>query len=149
MSELELWEIYRPINLLKVGVGSPFLVKFPLMEVWNIWAFLTSPEPVGPFGLIIYWLSVLVGETVVTPPTRTGELNLGDLMGFFHPVDSSRPYPSGLRPQESGKHVRRVRDGHLRSRRLARMRSPSTSRNPICNMWVNRQDDHQEGPVDQ
>ena len=83
MSELELWEIYRPITLLKVGVGSPFLVKFPLMEVWNIWAFLTSTGPVGPFGMTISWIPVLVGDAVVPPQIRTGELNLWKLMEVF------------------------------------------------------------------
>ena len=42
MSALELWESSRPINLLKVGVGSPFSFKSTLTEVWNILALLTS-----------------------------------------------------------------------------------------------------------
>ena len=50
------------------------------MEVWNIWAFLTFTEPMVPFGMIIYWLHVLFGETVVPPPIRTGEVNMGDIM---------------------------------------------------------------------
>ena len=77
---MESWESSCPINLLKVDVGSPFLAEFPLMEVWNIWAFLTFTEPMVPFGMIIYWLHVLFGETVVPPPIRTGEVNMGDIM---------------------------------------------------------------------
>ena len=56
------------------------MVRYPLTEVCNIWAFLTSTGPVGPFELIISWIPVLVGEMLVPPPIRTGELNLGDLM---------------------------------------------------------------------
>ena len=83
MLALESWESSHPIKFLKVGVGSPLLVKYTLMEVWNIWAFLTSTRPVGPFGMIISWLPVLVGKTVVTPPIINGELNLGYLMEVF------------------------------------------------------------------
>ena len=83
MLALELWDISRPITLLKMGVGSPFLVKFPLMEVLNVWAFLTSTEPVGHFGMPISWLPILVGDTVVPPPIRTRKFNLGDLMEVF------------------------------------------------------------------
>ena len=72
MSELESWGSFCPIILLKMGVGSPFLVKYPLVEVWNIGAFLTFTGPVGPFGLSISWLPVLFGETVAPPPTRNG-----------------------------------------------------------------------------
>ena len=43
----------------------------------------------------------------------------------------------------------RVRDNHLRSRRLSRMHSPSARRNLIRNPQVNRRDDHREGPFDQ
>ena len=41
-----------------------------------------------------------------------------------------------------------IRDNHLQSRRLERMHSPSTIRNPIFNPRVNRRDDHREGPFD-
>ena len=64
MSELESWGSFV--------VGSPFSVKCPLVEVWNIGAFLTFTGPVGPFGLSISWLPVLFGETVAPPPTRNG-----------------------------------------------------------------------------
>ena len=37
MLEMELWESSSLIDLLTVGVGSPLLVKFTLMEVLNIW----------------------------------------------------------------------------------------------------------------
>ena len=47
-------------------------VKFPLIQVLNIWEFLTSTEPVGSFGMLISWFAILVGETVVPPPIRTG-----------------------------------------------------------------------------
>ena len=50
------------------------------MEMLNIWVFLTSTEPVSPFGMTISWLLVLVGDTVVPPPIRTGEFSLGYLM---------------------------------------------------------------------
>ena len=50
MSLLEWWEISCPVNLLKVGVRFLFLAEFPLMEMLNGWAFLTSTEPVSPFG---------------------------------------------------------------------------------------------------
>ena len=66
--------------LTESGVGYLFLVEFPLMEVLNIWAFIDSTEPVGPFGLPIFWIPFLVGETVVPPPIITGEFNLGYLM---------------------------------------------------------------------
>ena len=36
-----------------------------------------------PLGLLTSWLPVLVGETVVPPPIRTGEVNLGDLLEVF------------------------------------------------------------------
>ena len=76
-----------------MGVGSPFLAKFPIMEVLNIWSFLTSTEPVGPFGLTITWFPVLLGETVVIPPIRTGEFSLGGLITRFlsHGVVLSLP----------------------------------------------------------
>ena len=61
MSALESWENSHSITLLKIGVESPFSAKFLLMEVLNIWVFLTSTEPVGPFGMTISWLPVLVG----------------------------------------------------------------------------------------
>ena len=80
MSKLESCDSYHPITLLKVGIGSPFLAEFPLMEVLSIWAFLTSTELVGPFGLPIFWLPILVGETVVPPTIRTGEFKVGDLI---------------------------------------------------------------------
>ena len=83
MSMLDSWEISHTITLLKVGVGSRFSVKSPLMEVWNIWAFLTSTGPVGPFGLIISYIPILVGEVVVPLPIRTEEFNLRYLMGVL------------------------------------------------------------------
>ena len=42
MLALESWNSSRPINLLKVGLVSPFLSEFPSMEVLNGWAFLIS-----------------------------------------------------------------------------------------------------------
>ena len=53
------------------------------MEMWNGWAFLTSTGPMGPPGLLISWLSVLVGETVGPLPIRTGEVKLGYLLEVF------------------------------------------------------------------
>ena len=63
MLALELSESLHLINLLKVGVGYLFLAEFPLMEVWNGWAFLISTEAMGPLGLLISWILILVGET--------------------------------------------------------------------------------------
>ena len=83
MSALEFSESLRLITLLEVGVGSLFLVEFPLMEVWNGWVFLTSTGPMGPLVLLISLLTALVGETVVPPSIRTGEFNLGDLLELF------------------------------------------------------------------
>ena len=85
MSALELWDSHCLITLLKMGVDPPFLAKFTLLEVLNIWVFLTSTEPVDPFGLTISWLPVLVGETVVPPPIITGEFILGDLVEGLQP----------------------------------------------------------------
>ena len=79
-SALEFLESLRPITLLKVGVGSPFLSEFPLMAMWNIWAFLTSTGPLSTFGLHISCLPVLVGEKEIPPPIRTGEVNLGGIL---------------------------------------------------------------------
>ena len=45
--------------------------------------------------------------------------------------------------------ARRVRDDHLRSNRLAHIRSPSTSRNPIQNRRVNWRGCDWDGPVGQ
>ena len=56
------------------------MVKYTLTEVWNIWAFLTSTGPGGPFGTPISWHPTIVGETVVPPTIRTGKFNLGELM---------------------------------------------------------------------
>ena len=87
MLELELWESYYLMTLLKVGVGFPFLVKSPLMEVLNIWEFLSSTRPVGPFGVPISWLPIFIVEMVVPVPIRTGKFNLGDLMEVFLSCD--------------------------------------------------------------
>ena len=51
--------------------------------MWNGWGFLTSTVPMGPLGLLIYWLTVLVVDMEGPPPTRTGEGNLGGILGFF------------------------------------------------------------------
>ena len=83
MSVLDLSESLRLITLLKVGVGSLFLEEFPLMEVWNDWVFLTSTGPMGPLGQLISSVHVLFRETVVPPPIRTGEVNLGDILEVF------------------------------------------------------------------
>ena len=80
MLALELSENLHPITLLKVGSGFPFLEEFQLMEVLNILAFLTSTGLVDPFGLIISWLLIIVGVTVVLTSTITGEVNLRDLL---------------------------------------------------------------------
>ena len=80
MLALESSESSCLITLLKVGVESLFLEEFPLMEVWNGWPLLPYTEPVEPFGMIISWLPVVVGETGVPPQIMTGEVNLGDLM---------------------------------------------------------------------
>ena len=45
--------------------------------------------------------------------------------------------------------VHRIRDNHLRINRLAHIRSPSTSRNPLRNRQFDRRDDDWEGPADQ
>ena len=50
-----------------MGVESPFLTKFPSMEVSNILVSPTSTEPVDPCGLTISWIIVLVGKAVVPP----------------------------------------------------------------------------------
>ena len=80
----------------------PLLNRFPLMDVLNIWAFLTYIELVGPFGLVISWLLVLVWETVVPPPIITGEFKLGDPMEVlpsyrFFPSVSCRIMSTGVR----------------------------------------------------
>ena len=61
MLEMELWESSSLIDLLTVGVGSPLLVKFTLMEVLNIWVVLTSTGLVGRLGLLVSRSPVLVG----------------------------------------------------------------------------------------
>ena len=53
------------------------------MKVLTIWEFLTSTEPVGPFGPTISWLPILVGETEIPPQIRTGEFCLGEIMEVF------------------------------------------------------------------
>ena len=84
---LELYESSHLIALLKVDMGSPFLVKFSIMEVFNIWAFLNSTEPVGPFRIIVSWIPALVWDMVIPPKIRTGSFNLGDLMEVFPSYD--------------------------------------------------------------
>ena len=98
MSVLELWDSHCLITLLKMGVDPPFLAKFTLLEVLNIWVFLTSTEPVGPCGLTISWLPVLVGETMVPPPTRTGEFILGDLTEVLQSLNVVLSLPVLLTP---------------------------------------------------
>ena len=87
---LELSESLHLINLLKVGVGYLFLAEFPLMEVWNGWAFLTSTGPMGPLGLLISWLLVPVGDIEGPSPIRNGELNLRGDSGSVS-ISWSRP----------------------------------------------------------
>ena len=85
MSTLGLWDISCTITLLKMGVESPSLSKFPLMEVLNIWVFSTYIEPVIPCGMRIYWLPILVGDTEV-PPIRTGKFSkeyLTEILQWF------------------------------------------------------------------
>ena len=56
MSALELWDSSRLITLLKMGVESSFLAKFPSMEVSNFWVSPIYVELVDPCLLIISWL---------------------------------------------------------------------------------------------
>ena len=122
------------------------------MEVLNIWEFLISTEPVGPFRLLISWLPILVGEMVVPAPIITGRFNAGELIELFPsrgvvpslPVWLTSP---GFRKTRAT--ARRVRDDHLQIRRLSCMCGLSTSRNTIRNTRVNWQDGYWEGPVDQ
>ena len=93
MLALDLLESLRLITLLKVGVGSLFLEECPLMEVWNGWAFLTFTGMMGTLVLLISLLPILVGETVVPQPIRTGEFNLRNLLELF-PSRGIFPYLS-------------------------------------------------------
>ena len=54
--------------------------------------FLRNDGP--PWTDHIYWLPVLLGETVVLPPIRTGEVNLMDPMAVLlsHGVVPSMPF---------------------------------------------------------
>ena len=107
MLSLDPWNSSCPIILLKVDVGSLFLEEFQLIEVLNIWAFLTSTDTVVPFGLIITWLPVLVEDMMVPPPKKLGNSTWGTLWKYFRPVESSRTCHASLRLKESGKHARR------------------------------------------
>ena len=88
---MDLWDSYCPITLQKMGVESPSSEDFPLMEVLNNWEFLTSIELVDLCNLKIYWIPVLIGETVV--PIITGDFIRGDLteMLQWHGVLPSLP----------------------------------------------------------
>ena len=53
------------------------------MEFWNGSVFPNSTGLMGPLGLLISWLLVLVAETVVPPTIITGEVNLGGVLEVF------------------------------------------------------------------
>ena len=93
---------------------------------------------------------------MLPPPIRTVEVNLGDFMEvllshgivpFVSVWFTSAGFQKTHAPLRAA--ARRFCDNHLQINCLARMCSPSTSRNPIRYPQVNRRDDHWEGPVDQ
>ena len=107
MSALELWDNYLPISLLKVGVGSPFSFKYPLMGVWSIWELLTSTGPLGPFEMLISWLPLLLGEGI-QPGGPYGSV----AVPWIHPVPVHLVYiPKN--PENARAAARRVHDDHL------------------------------------
>ena len=61
----------------------PILGQISINGSSEYWEFLTSTGPVGPFGVPISWLPILIGEMVVPAPIRTGKFNLEDLMEVF------------------------------------------------------------------
>ena len=67
----------------------------------------------------------------------------------WHDAIPGRPDYMSRIPENVCAAARRVHDDWLRGRRCTRIRSPSTSRNPVRNPRINRRGDDRVGPVDQ
>ena len=153
MSVLELWDSSLPINFLKMGIKSPFLAKFPSIEVSNVWVFPIFAETVDPCLLTIscppwYHRLGIGGTSNKKLPVIPG----GAYIMWSIPCSGAIPARPDYMPRNLDNMCAaacRFRDDSLCSRLHALMRSLTISHKHIRNLRINRRGDNREGMVDQ